>query len=174
MPMTKRKKDKKANAVAKMARKTIGLVARVGDALEAAAAAATPPTPAPSPAPPHAAILAPVPTTPPPLPASPLDAPAQERIAKEEPSAPVAVEVPVPIKSQAIEDDARALAAVDAYARVHNLGAIDMPSRPAMVAAIAEGMARHGAKFTDAEVRSLIDEQMRIHFRTLGARMGTA
>jgi hypothetical protein len=166
MPMTKRKKDKKANPVAKMARKTLGLVARVGDALEAAAAAATPPA-APSTSPPLATVSATPPATPPSVAAAPPSVAATPPPVAATPP-PVAA-APPPV----VDDDARAIAAIDAYTTLHNLGAIDMPSRPAMVAAIADGLARHGTKFTDADIRSLIDEQMRIHFRTLGARMGT-
>jgi hypothetical protein len=166
--MTKKKKDnkgEKAKAVVKIARKTLGLVVMVGDALEAAVAASTaapqPPSPTPPLAPTPSLATSPAPPLAPPLAPTPSSAPA---------ASPVGVaSAPAPLPSP-VEDGARALAALEAYAIAHNLGAPEMPNRDTLVDALVGGMARHGSMFTDDDVRSLIDEQMRIHFRTLGAR----
>jgi hypothetical protein len=137
MAKTKSKKKKTANPVATIARKTVGLMARVGDALEAVAAAAVPATAVP---------------------------PAVFTVARD---------VAMPVVTAADRDDARAIEAVEAYVAAHNLRAIDMPSRATLVDALTGGMVRHGSKFTDSHVLSLLDEQMRIHLRTLGARTVT-
>jgi hypothetical protein len=160
--MSKRKKDKNASAAAKIARKTLGLVVRVGDALEAAVAAASPaPTAASTPTPlAHATSAA--------GPASPSSPSPEAHAIEKEPA--TRGQVAVAAVSQAVSDGARAIAAIEAYATLHNLEAIDMPSRGTLVDALLGGMAEHGSKFTDGHVLSLIDEQMRVHFRALATR----
>ena len=76
----------------------------------------------------------------------------------------------MPTASQGVLDGARAIAAIEAYAALHNLQAVDMPSLGTLIDAVIGGTALKGSKLTDADVGSLLDEQMRIHFRTLGAR----
>jgi hypothetical protein len=184
MTKTKSKKDKNASAAGKIARKTLGLVVRVGDALEAAVAAASPapvapststsngagvagasPAPAASPAP-LAASPAPPVSHAPSLPQTQALPEAQATENEPGPPAPVAVAA----VSKAASEGTRALAAIEVYATQHNLEAVDMPSRDTLVAALLGGMAQHGPELTDELVRSLIDEQMRIHFRALAAR----
>jgi hypothetical protein len=178
MAKTKSKKDKKAGPAAKIARKTLGLVVRVGDALEAAVAAASPAPVAPSTSPsvpaaslPPAAASAPAASPPPTVSLAPPMSPSRPPEARAiENAAPPQGDVAVTPVSKAGLDGARALAAIEAYAAQHNLEAVDMPSRDTLVAALLAGMARHGAELTDDLVRSLIDEQMRSHFRALATR----
>ena len=171
MTKTKSKKDKNAGPAAKIARKTLGLVVRVGDALEAAVAAASPAPVAPSTASSGPAASRPPAASPPPAaslaPASPSGPPGARPTENADARQG---DVAVTAVSNAALEGARALAAIEVYATQHNLEAVDMPSRDTLVAALLGGMAQHGPELTDDEVRSLIDEQMRIHFRALAAR----
>jgi hypothetical protein len=131
--MAKSKKEKNS-AAKKLGRKTIGLIVRVGDALEAVAVAVAPVQP-------------------------PLPDPPARLAALVGPSSPAAV-----------ANGARALAAIEDYAGRHNLREVDMPSHATLVDVLTGAMMRRGSKLTDADVRSAIDEQMRLHLRALGAR----
>jgi hypothetical protein len=200
MKKTKRASAKKSDAVAKIARKTVGLMLRVGDAAEALAVAASARTsPPPSVPREESAPTASSEESPPredapvlenelPTPSSePVTEPApivEVRVAAVEPVAPAPAPpalspvpaVPVPVPVVAIDQDAldneRASAAIDAYVTLHNLRPEFMPSRDLLVASLKSGMAEHGATFSDAHARALLDAQMRIHFRSLGARSG--
>lgn len=157
--MTKSKKDKNAGAVRKIARRTVGLMLRVGDVLEAVAADAE--ATAPAPAASTASVAVALPVAPAPI-ASPLpvvavvaEAPAQEAVV-------------VVVAIEPVDPGARAVAAIEAYATQHNLRAADMPGLGVLVEALAG--ATDGAELTEARVRTALDEQMRIHLRALGAR----
>jgi hypothetical protein len=192
--MTKSKKDKNAGAVRKIARRTVGLMLRVGDVLEAVAAdaEATAPVPgvaaalpgvavalpeAPAAAPAAVASTLPVaatvsvveaqlPCTPPPP--GPNEVVAMPPSAAPEASAePEAVAVVV--ASEPVDQGARAVAAIEAYATQHNLRAVDMPGLAVLVEAVA-GATTDGAGLTETRVRAVLDDQMRIHLRALGAR----
>jgi hypothetical protein len=167
--MTKSKKTRKANAVSKVARKTLGLMARVGDALEAVAVAVAP---APGTAGPGTSS-SPAPREPAPLPAprEPASDLLVEALSIE--NAPGVVNPGAgAVASEAVDggEGVRALAAIEVYATRHNLRAVDLPSRTLLVEILTRAMTHHGSKFTDAHVQSLLDEQMRIHFRTASAR----
>jgi hypothetical protein len=71
-----------------------------------------------------------------------------------------------------LQQYARASRAIDAYAAEHGLSVADMPSRGRLIAVLTTGMARHGAKFTEADVRFVIDEAVRCHVRQLDAAAG--
>ncbi|HEX4447359.1 MAG TPA: hypothetical protein VH044_11510 [Polyangiaceae bacterium] len=186
--MTKKKKDKKAGAVGDLARKslsktvnkTIGLVLKVGDALEAVAAAAEPVAPAAPIESPSAALVAiePPPVVPAPVVPAPVAAvatmeavePAQVAcVPMNAPAAPAApAPVPVVTVSPNFDDGVRAALAIETYCAQHNLRIVDMPPYATLIDALKNGMAQRGSSFTDAEARSILDAQMRGHFRALG------
>jgi hypothetical protein len=196
--MTKKKKDKKAGAVGDLARKslsktvnkTIGLVLKVGDALEAVAAAAEPVAPAAPIESPSAALVAiepppvvpapvvPAPVVPAPVVPAPVAAvatmeavePAQVAcVPMNAPAAPAApAPVPVVTVSPNFDDGVRAALAIETYCAQHNLRIVDMPPYATLIDALKNGMAQRGSSFTDAEARSILDAQMRGHFRALG------
>jgi hypothetical protein len=180
MPKTKRKNDKKTTAISKIARTTVGLVVRVGDAVEAIAVAATtnpvPVTPRSKP-----------PTAPDP-PTSPVAQSEEARALDAKPTAPALEAPPTPVPpaptapspatpvvavNQEILDQERAAAAVETYATLHNLRTELMPSRATLVAALRRGMAEHGPAFCEAHVQVLLDAEMRSYFRSLGSRTGS-
>jgi hypothetical protein len=163
--MTKSKKEKNAGAVAKLARKTIGLVVRVGDALEAVAVSVAPVPPTPS-----SSREPSLSTLPPSIPGPPAVAVPVAPVSAEL-SVPTRVEVPV-VGAAVAEGahDTRALEAIRAYAAQHNLQTVDLPGPSVLVPALVNGMVQHGPAFTDARIRFAIDEQMRLHLRTLSKR----
>ncbi len=148
--------------------------------------ASPPPAPAavvaaPSPPAPPPVVAAPSPASPSrlflPAPAAVLDADRADRGPQVEavPASPVVAVAVVSVLSvapvvTAVEDFARAMEAIEAYATQHNLSEVDMPARATLVDVLKAGMARHGATFTEGHVQALLDEQMRSHLRTLSGR----
>jgi hypothetical protein len=190
--MTKRKKDKNVGAVRKIAQRTVGLMLRVGDVLEAVAADAEATAPGPVASTARVAMAVPVPV-PVAAPVAPAPAPMAEtvsQVSEVEAQLPCTPTPPSPgdvvaappsaaqeaavtaVAIEAVDPGARAVAAIEAYATQHNLRAADMPGQDVLVAALA-GASADGAELTEPRVRFVMDEQMRGHLRALGARSGT-